>query len=272
MTLLASCSARGAFLVMATLAGTLRPRQPHSSLFHWRTTRQAHMLSGAGSFKLHLYDHCPYCTRVELVLGWRGHDYKRKVYGYADVKGPTDLIGRKVLPVFEWKDHMGRTQRMAESVDIINALESAPGPPGRVVAAKTGRKDLKAWQQSLRKVMHSLTRPRLLQMPIDDFKTAEDKLYQMNKYVSRGFDYNKAMDNTEQVLPKVNNLLEKFPDLLKGDLSLNKDGWSWDDLYVLPSLRVLSCVKDLQWPSQTRNYLEAAHAAAGVGLYFDYAC
>ena len=31
---------------------------------------------------LHLYDHCPFCIRVELVLGWKGIAYERKVYGY----------------------------------------------------------------------------------------------------------------------------------------------------------------------------------------------
>ena len=33
---------------------------------------------------LHVYDHCPYCVRVELSLGWKGISFERKVYGYGD--------------------------------------------------------------------------------------------------------------------------------------------------------------------------------------------
>lgn len=36
--------------------------------------------------RLHLvlfrYDHCPFCIRVELLLGWKGISYDRVVYGY----------------------------------------------------------------------------------------------------------------------------------------------------------------------------------------------
>ena len=33
-------------------------------------------------FTLHCYDHCPYCVRVRLTLGWKGIPYETKVYGY----------------------------------------------------------------------------------------------------------------------------------------------------------------------------------------------
>ena len=56
---------------------------------------------------LHLYDHCPFCIRVELVLGWKGIPYERRVYGYGDTLGSTKgkyyggttLTGSKQLPV-----------------------------------------------------------------------------------------------------------------------------------------------------------------------------
>lgn len=78
-------------------------------------------LRGASALKLHLYDHCPYCTRVELVLGWHGRRYERAVYGYADVEGPTALTGKKVLPVITWRDEDGMEHTLGESLDIIEA-------------------------------------------------------------------------------------------------------------------------------------------------------
>ena len=31
---------------------------------------------------LHLYEHCPFCVRVQLTLGWKGIPYETKAYGY----------------------------------------------------------------------------------------------------------------------------------------------------------------------------------------------
>lgn len=142
----------------------------------------------------------------------------------------------------------------------------------RLVGRRTGRKDLKAWQSRLRGVMHGLTRPRLLRMPIADFASEEDRLYQMSKYMAKGFDYQKALASTDELVPKVNDLLREFPALLHGEGTLNQQGWSWDDLYVLPSLRVLTCVKPIKWPAPVRSYVEENHATAGVKCYFDHAC
>ena len=69
------------------------------------------------SLKAHIYDHCPYCTRVELVLGWHGLPYERVVYGYSDVAGPVALTGKKLLPVITWS----QGEVMGESVEIIKA-------------------------------------------------------------------------------------------------------------------------------------------------------
>merc|ERR1712012_707664 len=108
-------------------------------------------------------------------------------------------------------------------------------------------------------------------MPIADFATQADVEYQMAKYIERGFDYEKSLASTAELLPRVEGLLAEFESLLQGDASLNGRGWSWDDLHTLPSLRVLTCVAGLQWPAKTLRYVEEAHAKAGVGLYFEHA-
>ena len=69
---------------------------------------------------LHLYDHCPFCIRVELVLGWKNIPYERKLYGYGDIEGPTKIIGKKMLPVLEYHDETGAKKYMGESLDIIS--------------------------------------------------------------------------------------------------------------------------------------------------------
>lgn len=98
-------------------------------LWALESTSLAMSLRGASALKLHLYDHCPYCTRVELVLGWHGRRYERAVYGYADVKGPTALTGKKVLPVITWRDEDGMEHTLGESLDIIEAASKLAGAP-----------------------------------------------------------------------------------------------------------------------------------------------
>ena len=39
----------------------------------------------AKKLTVHVYDHCPYCIRVMLALGWKGIDHDIRVYGYGDI-------------------------------------------------------------------------------------------------------------------------------------------------------------------------------------------
>eukprot|EP00414_Alexandrium_minutum_P012005 CAMPEP_0113838258 /NCGR_PEP_ID=MMETSP0328-20130328/10443_1 /TAXON_ID=39455 /ORGANISM="Alexandrium minutum" /LENGTH=90 /DNA_ID=CAMNT_0000806779 /DNA_START=1 /DNA_END=269 /DNA_ORIENTATION=- /assembly_acc=CAM_ASM_000350 len=89
----------------------------------------------------------------------------------------------------------------------------------------------------------------------------------MDKYIARGFDYEACLAETAELMPKVEGILSEFEPLLHGDLSLSGNGWSWDDLHVLPSLRILTCVAGLKWPARVLRYVEEAHARAGVRLY-----
>lgn len=244
---------------------------PRLTRAHARTTATASLPSVSG-IRLHMYDHCPYCTRVQLVLGWRSIPYERQVYGYADVNGPSKLSGKKVLPILEWQGSQGERHVMRESTDIVRWLDVLEGPEHQIIAPEAGRRDLKAWQKRFRKVVHHLTRPRLIRMPIGDFATPEDAQYQMDKYIARGFSYESALTRTDQLLLRMDAILRDFPELLHGERSLNASGWSWDDLYTLPSLRVLTCVAGLTWPERALRYVSTAHDMAGVDLYFDHAC
>ena len=46
------------------------------------TTTDAAIQQKYPRLTLHLYDHCPYCVRVQLALGWKGIPYEMKLYGY----------------------------------------------------------------------------------------------------------------------------------------------------------------------------------------------
>ena len=64
-------------------------------------------------YVLHVYDHCPFCNRVEWLMQRHGLPYRREVYGYGAGarpekcdghgygEGPLHLTGKKMLPVLE---------------------------------------------------------------------------------------------------------------------------------------------------------------------------
>ena len=46
------------------------------------TTTDAAIQKKYPKLTLHMYDHCPYCVRVQLALGWKGIPHEIKLYGY----------------------------------------------------------------------------------------------------------------------------------------------------------------------------------------------
>ena len=91
----------------------------------FRYSRKVHRSTAPTRAVLHLYDHCPFCNRVELVLGWAGIKYERKVYGYGDMDGPKAIhpLQKKELPVLELSGEPTLCV-MPESGDIIEWAQS----------------------------------------------------------------------------------------------------------------------------------------------------
>ena len=122
------------------------------------------LLASASRLALHLYDHCPFCIRVELALGWAKVPYQRVLYGYADISGPTALTGKKQLPVLEFSD--GRC--LPESLDIIARL-SADGILGAhpLAPRNISSAEVEEWEAAYKPLCRVLTRPRILSLPAE---------------------------------------------------------------------------------------------------------
>ena len=103
---------------------------------------------------LHVYDHCPYCIRVDLYLGFNNISYSRFVYGYGNLSGPTALTGKKLLPVLEYEKD-GTRHCMTESLDIIEFLTKQVGIPAPL--PRTNRKSLVEWEAKHKPNVNDLT-------------------------------------------------------------------------------------------------------------------
>lgn len=231
---------------------------------------------------LHLYDHCPYCVRVELALGLKGIDFQRVVYGYGDSLGDKTkgkyyggktLSGFKMLPVLEIE---GRTPAfMGESSNIISFIEGLVGDHLNVpqlvpVAGKSSRKDLLdffASEGPFKRLQRILTRPRVVEMShLKDWARTEDVAYAMEKYEKNGFSYAEAKEKEVEARKEMEGLLVVLDKMLNSEKATHT--YTWDDIFVLPELRTLSCAPGLRWPPALRRYLGDSLKRAGVGSYF----
>ena len=225
---------------------------------------------------LHVYDHCPYCIRVDLYLGFNNVSYKRKEYGYGDLSGPTSLTGKKLLPVLEYEKD-GTTHCMTESLDIIEFLTKQFRIPAPL--PRTNRKSLVEWEAKHKPNVNDLTRPRLVsgQIPAEliDFATQKDRDYAISKYEKSGFSYEAARDRESAALEECAKSLQRFEEkfLIGNGKSLHGgDLYGMDDIIYLPDLRKLTIVKGLVWPKKVRRYVETATKDGGVKLFDDFAC
>lgn len=230
-------------------------------------------------YRLHVYDHCPYCNRVEILLAFFKVPYERVLYGYGDGaipaesgnhgygEGPRVLTGKKMMPVLEGPDVPAPKgmKGMPESLDLCSYVISKFS---LVVPAKC-RDDVDKWAQEGRDTASKLVRPRTIKMPTHDWADERDVQYAKWKYTTKfGFDYAAAEAATPELVAKMNAHLEKFVPLIRGEASLNAWGWGMDDVLLLPHLRQLLMVKGIVFPEKVQKYMDSSFANA---KFFDYA-
>mmetsp|Transcript_11604 Transcript_11604/g.32698 ORF Transcript_11604/g.32698 Transcript_11604/m.32698 type:complete len:314 (-) Transcript_11604:59-1000(-) len=228
--------------------------------------------AAAPAYTLHTYDHCPFCNRVEILLGRHGIPYDRVLYGYGEGAvpeacggtgynpqgGPVALTGKKMLPVLEGPDVPAPegARGMPESLEICSYLIAKHG---LVVPCDSGRGDLAAFRAELREIAGQLIKPREIKMPVKDWADARDAAYAKWKYTTKaGFDYEAAEAATPELLTRVNEKLKELVPMIRGADSMNVWGWGVDDVVLLPDLRRLTCVKGVVFPEVVAAYMDAS--------------
>uniref|UniRef100_A0A7S4QPC7 GST N-terminal domain-containing protein n=2 Tax=Alexandrium monilatum TaxID=311494 RepID=A0A7S4QPC7_9DINO len=276
-------SSRTAFAVRSVGLG----RCPPASLAAPARRLARHAGGGAApAYTLHTYDHCPFCNRVEILLGRFGIPYERVVYGYGEGAvpeacggtgynpegGPVALTGKKMLPVLEGPDVPAAdgARGMPESLEICSYLIAKHG---LVAPCDSGRGDLGTFRAELREIAGQLIKPREIKMPVKDWADPRDAAYAKWKYTTKaGFDYEAAEAATPELLAKVNAKLKELVPMIRGTDSLNVWGWGMDDVVLLPDLRRLTCVKGVVFPEEVVAYMDASLKNTQLSDYSAVAC
>lgn len=209
--------------------------------------------------------------------------YERILYGYGEGAdpnscdgngygtGPVALTGKKMLPVLEGDGVPANGGAgMPESLAICSFIVAKHG---LVCPPHSGRDDIAAFSESLKAAATSLTRPRIVKMPVKDWADEKDVNYAKWKYVKmQGFDYEDAQAKTPQLIDEINAKLSELESLIHGPDSLNSWGWGMDDVLLLPSLRLLTVAKGVVFPKKVENYMAATLKESKLVDYAQYAC
>lgn len=220
-------------------------------------------------YVLHVYDHCPFCNRVEWLMQHYGISYERVLYGYgagADPKkcdghgygtGPLPLTGKKMLPVLcgEGVPSAPGASGMPESMEICSFLIAKHG---LVVPCDSGREDVKKFTAELTALKPDLVEHRMVRMPIEDWADPRDVAYR--RYKKKLPIEPPPVAPQPELLADLNAQLAELPALLKGRGAsgtpcLNAWGWGMDDVLLLPLLRAFTCVKGAVFPPEVEAYL-----------------
>lgn len=214
--------------------------------------------------KLYLYDHCPFCIRAEMVGNYKEVPYTAVYLLNDDEETCYRLINAKQVPILEFGDG----HAMPESLDIANKFDEI-GNPAKIISPKKDAEDILAHINSVAQHTRALLYPRnILMQGLPEFATQNAKNYFQNKKEkSLGYSFEEAMQQTTMHQAAVEKMLATLPALPQ-----NESGTiSWDDVFIYPILRNLTCVKGLQFPSVVFDYIERVKNITHTQTYFDRA-
>eukprot|EP00808_Paulinella_micropora_P027227 g39812.t1 len=134
---------------------------------------------------VYIYDHCPFCLRVRLLLGLKNIKHKVVFMASDDVDTPTALVGKKIAPIFE----MGIFARaMMDSGEIVNLLETDRRFGGQLLRPRSGRKDLEDFFKGASDLIRNLLRPRYVASPLPEFLSKAARETFISKHSLPPFD------------------------------------------------------------------------------------
>ena len=198
---------------------------------------------------LYDYNHCPYCVRVHMLIKRKNIISKTITLAYDDIKTPTEIYGKKVLPFIIKADNT----ILGESLDIVNYLDNIDNKP--ILSDKNLTEEINSALRELRPNANKLYKPRMMQTNIADFSTQGAKEYYENKFSKKNNEsFEESIKQTNSLLPIVQDNLDKIDKLLPNTTNFYGDIFSMADIHLFPTLRNLTVVKDLVFKDRLKKY------------------
>lgn len=205
--------------------------------------------------RLHIYEHCPFCSRARLAFGLKNVPVELSVIMEGDAETPYRMIGKKAVPILEKDDG----SYLGESLDIVRFVDRLDVP------ILDGPSDLAldAWSTEVWPLATKLFIPRFTKSDFAELSTSEAReSYRLREQRAFG-DLDELMSNTPALVTQMLPKMEALALLLE-----NRRTVGISDIKLWPILRSLSIVKDLTFPVHVRTYAESLSLKGNVPLMF----
>lgn len=241
--------------------------------------------------RLHVHEHCQFCTRVRFILGLKNIQYELHFVGYEETESlAMKIAGKKVsLPILEFP-RSGIW--MTESMDVVNRINEGERFGARAISASRGPRawsKIEEWRAINDKTLKWLLIPRLANahlLPEFTFQRSRDLW--LKRHPLPGWDKEKWMDDSKftavqryakvkelledkkkqrQLLGEINRAVQELDAILASPYHAAASGLSYDDVQIFAVLRLLTIIKDLELPTKVQDYLEYLAAKTDIPLY-----
>ncbi|WP_298773803.1 glutaredoxin 2 [uncultured Shewanella sp.] len=214
--------------------------------------------------KLFLFDHCPYCVKAMMVVGYKQLDVEYVFLQNHDVQARIEKVGANLVPILQKADG----SYMAESLDIASYLDQIADQPMLDLARLDSV--INEWITKTKQLSSALMYPRWLKIPLPEFQCDEARdWFTQKKTQTMGINFDTAYYNTAEYLNRLHPQLEKIDWLVLPSERHNR--LNYDDINIFPTLRNLTVIKDIQFPATVRQYIEEVSTITGIHLFDDVA-
>ena len=214
--------------------------------------------------KLYVYEYCPFCIKARMIFPLKGLSFDMDVLLDDDIRTPTQLIGRKLLPILEKDDG----SRMGESMDIVRYVDALPETPATITGKR--RQEIGQWCSSIEHTIYQLSMPRWAEMPVHEFSTPSAKAFYIRGKEAWVGPFKPLLRQTPERLDDVHRALAQLEPLIAADDAVNGE-LSLDDFSVFPLLHQLSVVKGVQYPAKVDAYRHCMAERCNIPLYDEHA-
>ena len=174
-----------------------------------------------------------------------------------------------MLPILVKDDGMA----IAESLDIITYIDELAEFGKPIVGPSLQSQELNRWLQQARGYHYALAMPRWPQMGLEEFQTDSAIAYFTRKKSLSIGPFSEALEASAELVVLAEAALSELEVILKNTGSLGSPGdtITIDDFHLFATLRVLTVVRQLKFPSGIDEYTKSLAERSGVPLHWEKA-
>ena len=202
--------------------------------------------------KLFVYEHCPYCVRPRVVMGYKNIECDIEYLLDDDIAGHIDKVGSKQVPILQKDDG----SYMAESLDIVDYFDNIDCNP--IFKATGGRADIDGLFSQMNEEYRTLTFSYLGYAKFGELKTESARKHFIERYLKHinADSLEQAVELRDEYKSIVEQTLVQMESLIASPEHISDCGLSMDDVIYFSNLHRMSIVPDLKMPTKLAEYME----------------